>query len=246
MANNSDVYGYMGINGNWDSTDITNLLYVLMTQDGHNYFTHFNDFDINDKKGFDDLHKALSNGKELSFYGSGRWTFQTNLERLHDWSGEDSYRDELKELMTSSEYFKRRKQLLNAMKKKELSLEWDWREHEPGFSFICVQTGRHFINDEDKLKYDISESTCYETSLKNYVEIFMEGDEDTLDNAVAFIIKELGIDYQKWCDKVTDLIKRHETWYGLSESFEYLEDQLDCVPEQLGKDVMRLVNEGHV
>lgn len=246
MANNSDVSGCMGINGNWDRTDITNLLYVLMTQDGHAYFTHFGEIYVDNQKGFDDAHKALSNGEGLSFYGSGRWTFQTNLEQLHDWSGEDSYTDELKELMTSSEYFKRRKQLLNAMKKKELSLEWHWREYESGFAFICEQTGRHFINDKDELEYAVSESTCYDTSLKNYVEIFMEGDEDTLDNAVAFIIEELGIDYQKWCDKVTDLIKQHPTWYGLSEAFEYLEDQLDCVPEQLGKDVMQLVNEGRV
>lgn len=245
MANISDVYGHMSIDGNWDSTDITNLLYVLMTQDGNNYFTHFSELDVNNKKGFDDAHKALSNGEELSFYGSGRWTFQTNLEQLHNWSGEDSYRDELKELMTSSEYFKRRKQLLNAMKKKELSLEWNWREYEPGISFICEQTGRHFINDEDKLKYDVSESTCYDTSLKNYVEIFMEGDDEPLGNAAWDIAKELKLDPHKWIDPICDLIKKHPTWYDLTEGAWY-EGDLEAVPEQLGKDVMRLVNEGHV
>jgi len=246
MANISDVYGDMSINGNWDSTDITNLLYVLMTQDGHNYFTHFNELDVNNKKGFDDAHKALSNGEELSFYGCGRWTFQTNLERLHDWSGEDSYTDELKELMTSSEYFKRRKQLLTAMKKKDLSIEWDWCEYEPGCAFICVQTGRHFINDEDKLKYDVSESTCYDPTLKNYVEIFMEGADECLEHAIEFISQELGLDIQVWYSKIKSLIKQHPTWYDLVEGFWYFDDQLDSIPEQLGKDVMQLVNEGHV
>jgi len=257
MANNSDARGIVKLGeGNWTFEDAYNLVYVLMSQDNGNYFIHFPILEYacsikedgsSALKAVELMARSLLQGDEVSFYGSGRWSMQNNLESLHNWSSGAFAKEQVNHLLTGEQYDLCREALINSMKNNNLTFEWDFLDYEPGVSFLYKQLGYHHVNDALVLEYIYSQNDTeyFEPNLKNYCEIFCDGDEEALGNAAWEIAKELQLDQQIWVDPICELIKKHSTWYDLGEGGWY-EGDLNAIPEQLGKDVMRLVNEGHI
>ena len=250
MANSSEARGSMSIEGDWTEVDVRNLLYVVLSQDGGEYYIHFDDADLDESKTipkwFATSTKQLLSGNGILWYGCGRWSMQNNLESLHRWSASDFAYNQVKDLLSKPSYMRRRMNLIKAMKAKQLVVHWNVKDYEGGAGFIYEQHGFHTVNDEMKLDYNSSDTTYTDCNLKRYVAVMCDDDLSILGDAVYNLLYMLGLDESKWFDPVSKLISNHPTWYDLTDWIRYEGINTDVIPEQLGKDVMKLVNEGHV
>jgi len=242
MANISDAYGKMYLEGDWNKDDIYNLACVLLPFQDAVYNTSFNLLyeDSLSKETLQTMVDLLLTEKQLDFYGTGRWAFECNLEYLYDWSIIDDYsRKDIEKFLDPEKYMEIRQALFESMYNKNLKIFWDFTDLEPGLGVFYQQLGYHFVNEEKILTYEKVSDTGYECNLKNYCLVFCEGDTYRLSDQVLDILKALKIDSKLWLDKVCELITKHESWYDLGEGVEYDKDE---IPEALIKDIQAMVN----
>ena len=242
MANISDAYGKMYLEGDWNENDIYNLACILLPRQDAVYNTSFNllcDKPLS-KETLQTMVKLLLSGEQLEFFGTGRWTFECNLECLHDWSIMKDYsRKDIEKFLDPEKYMEIRQALFESMYNKNLKIFWDFIDLEPGWGVLYKQLGSHYVNEEKILTYEKVSGTSYECNLKNYCLVFCEGDTYRLSEQVLNILKALKIDSKLWIDKVCELITKHESWYDLEEGVEYDKDE---IPEALIKDIQVMVN----
>lgn len=230
MANISDAYGHISLEGPWSEEDIYNFLKVVeVLDDGSDYPTCL------EGNNFEDRLRILSRDLNISFNGCGRWTFQANLEAFDEWTNQSVLR--AYELNSKNEHSNIKKKLIDAMLSKDLKIVWSFVEFEPGFAFLCQQEGVHTATVDGTIKYAVNSSDCFDSTLKNYVDIFCDGDEESLDSYAWNVCDYLSIDPKMWVDTVVNLIKLHPTWYDIFGDGSLYND----IPDQLGKDVMKTV-----
>lgn len=242
MANISDAYGKMYLEGDWNEDDIYNLACVLLPFQDVVYNTSFDLFydETLSKETVYTMVKSLLLEKQLKFFGTGRWSFQCNLTYLHDWSIIDDYnREVIKKFLDPEKYMELRQALFESMHNKNLKVFWYFTDLEPGWDLLYQQLGFHFVNEEKILTYEEANTKHYECNLKNYCLVFCEGDTYRLSTQVLDILKALKIDSKLWIDKVCELITKHKSWYDLNEGVEYDKDE---IPEELIKDIQAMVN----
>lgn len=242
MANISSVGGTFSLLGNWSRNDIVNFLLVVNSLSGCCYDTSLSDPLFESMRLLEDEH-------EIQFYGSGRWTYQTNLDMWDNWSSA-SHADieRIKDYaglpkafkLTKQSYSNRRNSLLRSMLKKDLSIAVSYRESECGGSFISIAEGELKAKQTDKGLIFIHNNTkCdnYDYNLKNLCSLIYDGDNDTLVELVEGLTQLMSID-KKYNDAIVQLIMSEEDWYNLSD---YPPDEVAELPAKLVDDINKLI-----
>ncbi len=245
MANISDAYGTLTLQGEWTEEHIIALLCILKTQEnGVNYSTVIGNF----KEALADLKEEGS----LNIVGSGRWAYVCNLERLHDWSLVDvNFWDtyvcaqlpaEYK--IVYEDYLAIRLWLLKEMHLHGLKIEWEFMDLETGCDFLTRNTGYHSSWFEEpervyKFVYTETEVENYDCNLKNQVELYDEGGL----NRLGEIILELIDMYQLPKDEVTQntieqFIMSDPNWFDIP-AYPYFGEEED-IPEPLRNKLAEL------
>ena len=247
MANISDAFGTVSIDGDWSKQDVEDLVYLLISQTYGEYSIYSSELETS--RTFNKLVKRLLEGEEMNFSGTGRWAFECNLESLHRWSEIDEQfwkgcmsSFSSKKKISFRTYMKRRKRLIASMKAKRLMIKWVYKDFESGVGYMLETSGIHTVNDKDELVFSVLETTYFEYNLKTYCEEFID-DDDRLSQTVFDTAKHLKLDTQSdsVMTTIAEVIKAHPTWYdlGIYDS-DYFEDD-GMFPAQLGKDVMKAI-----
>ena len=180
----------------------------------------------------DDIQVSLGDNGDIvgvvPFYGSGRWTYATNAERMIPWLGEnlDSIDSQTLDTLTNS-WFK---------------VTLTWREYELGQSFVasgCAYYHKHesrdfdttvtVIGDEssDDLSVSSLEDHGFDSSfytdfssegIENFMNYFMWNDPDAIGDLALYPI-----------DQLTDAMRGHET--DVFASLEYLSEDEDGIKD---------------
>ena len=243
MANISDAYGTITLQGPWKSKHTKVLLYALFSLDvGGDYTT------IISHEDFEYVYRKLIKETEISFIGSGRWTYETNLNYFDEWSKSNpkawerkTKRFNKKYMITHKKYLKKLKWLKKQMFHKNLYLNWDYMDMEIGASFISRSLGMHKSIRTERSYYlsyteDVVES--YDCNLKNACEYFFESD-DYLIEAVEVMLALY--DRPDLEDAIVSFIKDHDTWYDLSAS-PYFDKKTD-IPSGIRSKIIKLIRE---
>ena len=237
MANISDVGGTFSLLGNWSRNDIVNFLLVVNSLSGCYYDTCLGDTLFESMRLLEDTH-------EIKFYGSGRWTYQTNLEMWDNWSSASNADIErIKDYaglpkafkLTKQSYSNRRNNLLRSMLKKDLSIAVSCRESECGCGFISIAEGELKAKQTDKgpiFIYNNTKCDNYDYNLKNLCSLIYDGDNDTLVELVKELTQLMSID-EKYNDAIVQLIMSEEDWYHLN----------DCPPDEVAELPAKLVDD---
>ena len=214
MANISDAKGTLTLRGPWKSKDIEALSYVL-------YFHRYSgDYSMHFKETIDEIYTTLYADRVISFYGCGRWSLTTNIERLFDWIKLERF-DQLKELSAAKEHLSSYNKLSTYNKmiddlkfkltRNMIRLLWDYVDYEPGCDFLCHAYLLQIFKQEPDLNYTsvfiLDHFDDYESTLKNYCGLFEESIEDHVLDAVysIFNVYSIAIDADK-INKLVELI----------------------------------------
>lgn len=212
MANISDAKGTLTLRGRWTSKDIEALSYVL------HFHRYCGDYPMYFKETIDEIYTTLSSDLVISFYGCGRWSLFTNIERLFDWIKLERF-DQFKELSAAKEhlssynklstYNKMIDRLKFKLTRNRIKLLWDYVDYEPGCELLCHACLLQVFKQEPDLNYTsvfIADYTVGpEATLKNYCALFEESIEDHVLDAVysIFNVYSIAID----ADKINELVK---------------------------------------
>ena len=180
----------------------------------------------------DEIQVSLGDNGDIvgvvPFYGSGRWTYATNAERMIPWLDENLDSIDAKTLDT----------LTNSW----FNVTLNWREYELGQAFVasgCAyyhkHEGRDFdttvtvIGDEssDDLSVSSLEDHGFDSSfytdfssegIENFMNYFMWNDPDAIGDLALYPI-----------DQLTDAMRGHET--DVFASLEYLSEDEDGIKD---------------
>lgn len=136
MANISDAYGTINITA--DKGVVEKLAYLIKaTQDGADYGTCI-DYDTENDI---ETYKTDEGDYSFGFSGSGRWTYEMNIEYMYNWIKNSVYNDDNKE------YYERNDvdvvELRNIFKDIENSdwkIVFDYRDAEGGCKVLYERT----------------------------------------------------------------------------------------------------------
>jgi len=171
MANISTAYGSMILEGNWSREDID----CLETISKEHWSKWYYNIELED---FDEICGEIS----ANFYGTGRWTFQSNLEALDRWTKDTDDEKILSAL----------KSLLENMQKKSLEIKIMYTDEEGGCLVLYESEATITSNGSDFI-YEEGNSTHYEYNLKNYCEV--TNDNEMANALAADLCDKVGISH---------------------------------------------------
>ena len=178
MANISIAYGTFIFDDDFDFEQKRNFIKVMEGATKWGYGTYLSIYEEG---------RTLDvNEEQLSFSGSGRWSYATNLKNLHDWLVGDMDNEE------ASVY----QELLSYMKLHDKSIFIDYTDEESGNQMLLEATGVLNVHydeesDENRLVYQESSTTHYEYTRSNLHQLNYYSDfEYTEEDVIAELEKE--------------------------------------------------------
>ena len=186
MANISNPFGTMTLEGPWTDQQIKMLVPILQSLEPAYYNTIM-----------EDIEETIYEEHLAYFIGNGRWSFQNNLESFDRW-----IEDPKGELA----------QLRKEMEENKLKIVWDGTDYEGGFGFIYTFSGFHEVID-GKFIYQETEHTSYDYNVK---ELYERCGEDYYfdEEFIPELRKKFKLNKED-DDALAELIQEHPTWYGL-------------------------------
>ena len=252
MANITDAYGTITLRGNWGAEHIKIFTYMLSLHSRFNYSTTVCDChsdNVNDE--YENIFKTLQSSGCLTFGGSGRWAYASNIECFYPWSctAEDRWKElqeDLKpEYQMSYDAFKvHLEKFIRDMVDLDLSIEFDYKDTDPAMDWVCacvtVLKGKIDVENNSFVytMLAVEENSKHgDGSLMDHVQIYDDGAECSLNDAL-YDIQQLFELSDTTLKAVKDMIKSDGNWYGLRPGvYENKEDY----PEKFVADLNELL-----
>jgi hypothetical protein len=173
MANISTANGTMTLKGAWPISSVTSLNTIARELWAEwTYDIQFDAFDA------DTVHNEQSS----SFSGSGRWTFQKNLEYLGDWTA-----DEVKNKPNAALAYS---ELICLMCADELTIEVSFTDEENGDQVFYSQTGI-LSSDGKTLLYAITSNDDHDYDWDTYMKV--GDDTEAFKLLVESLCEQIGV-----------------------------------------------------
>jgi hypothetical protein len=248
MANLSEASGFISLDGPWTRDQIENILYVIYSQDGGGDY----DTSLVYQKMKDDID-TLQQGHGIKFFGTGRWSYTSNLESFNSWTdiSEPYYKSTraYNEGLSYEAFYEKRKQIMLDMVRNKLSITFDFSDMDTAVDMAYKATA------------EISAEYYYDTTTTTSEAQFVTrvGNEESYDCNMKFLCEEIRDDdeqlygflyeyatYKKIPFKDTDhknevlnkvghIISNQDDWYNLpaypdTETFEeYNKETADII-----------------
>lgn len=261
MANISDTYGVIHIHGSYTREHLETIAIILWTQyNSSDYSMYFSGCET-----YQEFLKLVLEQKPISFDGSGRWQFSTNLEQLGVWSylyptEWDKFTKANNINMSHEVYEERRVSLSKHLDlDNEIYIQFDYTDMDPSQDFIdevrvTLSSHNTYIRG-DIIKHPFSVDCTpiqqYDCSFDNWLHVFMRGEmyEDLLGEFVVTLLSYYnlfkGYDEPKYQDVIDLLTLRSDEWVLSIDLDSYIEDgSLDLLrtdDPQLVKELDKLL-----
>lgn len=255
MANITDTYGVIHINGEYTREHLETIAIVLWTQhNSSDYSMYFNDCST-----YQELLKLVSEQEPITFDAGGRWEFLTNLKQLGMWSYLDATEwnefTKVNHINMPHKVYEERRVSLN----KHLNLDnqtyiqFDYTDMDPGQDFIDevrVVLSSHDFHSPDNIieqpfSVDVEYVQQYDCSFDNWLHVFMRDEmyKDVLGEFVVTLLSYYnlfkGYDEPKYQDVVDLLTLRSEEWTLSMDLYSYMEGDISMLQD----DAPQLVEE---
>ena len=218
MANISDASGRFTIHAQNLQT-IKEIIHLMQYLEIGEYCTYFTDFHQDDNQ-FDSKIIELDNCQyefETDFSASGRWTYQTNIERMADWiMCEVKHQEDPQDSI-----------ILNHLVNEEYSIEFEYTDYEPGcevFADMLVLFEHHKGDEFNKNKVNVCECNDIEKTVVNFA------------NKMGYSFDEVMYELYLWGDCFEDLEKERQ-----EEIIEELNPQISAIEAYYGKSFAELM-----
>jgi hypothetical protein len=174
MANISSAYGSMTLKGAWMPAAIKTLNTIAREiWATWSYGVQLDDFDEESNHG----------EQTATFYGSGRWAFNSNLECLGRWTTEEITGNPALSAMYND--------LMMQMHANGLTIEVSYSDEEGGCQVLYNQTGILSSNGTT-LVYEVTFKESVDYNWENFMKV--TGDTDLLDELVYSLCKQIGVE----------------------------------------------------
>lgn len=262
MANISDTYGVIHIHGSYTREHLETIAIILWTQyNSGDYSMYFNGCDT-----YQELLKLVLEQKPITFDGTGRWEFLTNLTQLGVWSYLDPTEwDEFIKVnhidMSHTDYEERRISLSKHLDlDSETYIQFDYTDMEPGQDFIDevrVTLSSHDFHTpnniiEQPFSVDCTYIQQYNCSFDNWLHVFMRYEmyQDVLGEFVVTLLSYYnlfkGYDEPKYQDVIDLLALRSDEWTISMDLGLYMDGDISMLQEdspQLVKELDKLLGD---